>query len=397
MPEPTRPGNGNIRRGLNPGTILLALLAAAFGYLFASRLDTFLADRSGVKREITVMNTSANIVIPADSGSRLESAKLADLAEQAIREVDALMSPVGETSDVKKLNSAQAGTWIQVSPLTWTVVMEALRWHRLTGGAFDPTIGPVKRLFHFNQSETDAWPDAAALAAAKERVGGEKVLFEREGMRLSFAKDGMRLDLGAIAKGYGADRAIETLLANGVKNALVEIGGEVRTIGVNTNAKPSAAWKAGIENPRGKGYIPLPDINDKSLATSGDVNQYFIYKGKRFEHIIDPRIGLPLGEGIVSVTVIHPTSCMAADALATALTVLGREEGRKFLAGQALGLFKDGVRVIMLLSAPDGALRRVDFAVDNQGAMIETESEPAFVVPQESGEERPKETRQGAD
>lgn len=390
-------GEKPARRTLTAGTIVLALIAAAFGYVLASRLDGLMADKNGVVRRFFVMNTEATITIPAEHGSRVSAEKLADIAEEAIREVNRLMSPVGEDSDVVRFNQAESGQWVAVSPSTWTVVMEGLRWHRLSEGAFDPTIGPLKRLFTFDRREALAWPAAEDLKDAALRVGADKIDFEREGMLLSWKRDGMKLDLGAIAKGYGVDCAIEALRKNGVANAVVEVGGEVRTLGQKPGQILPTPWNAGIMNPRGEGTIVISNISDKAVATSGDYASYFIYQGERYEHIIDPRNGVPLSQGVASVTVIHPESCMSADALATTLSVLGKDEGAQFLREQALGLFNNGVQVIMLIVQPDDAITRIDYAIDSQGEFTEKESVAEFLIFGAAAQQDDKEGENAAD
>lgn len=359
------------RRNQGPRAIIAVLVLAMIGYLLYNRVGTFLRDGGPAVRDFTTMNTFARLTIPQGGASDLTPSQLADAAERAVRRVNDLMGPMGEHSDVRRLNEAPAGEWVEVDPLTWRVVMEALRWHRLSGGAFDPTIGPIKRLFVFDQSETDSFPDKAALDEAKSRVGADKLLFDREGMRLSWAVDGMRLDLGAIAKGFAADRAAEVLLEHGVKNALIDIGGELRVLGEKPGDPPTP-WKAGIRNPRRGEVLETLPLKNVAVATSGDYENFFIYKGKRYEHIIDPRAGMPMTERVASVTVLHPESCLAADALATTLCVLGPDEGRDFLKTQALGLFSSGVRVIMLIPVP-GGLRRIEWRIDDKGGIFETD------------------------
>ncbi|MDR3077619.1 MAG: FAD:protein FMN transferase [Planctomycetota bacterium] len=369
MPESANSGEDGLPgRGVRPGRIVfLSLLAAAAGYYLASgAIDRLWRDGAGVAREFEIMRTQARIAIPADSGSGLAPSELADLAEKAIREVDALMSPRGEHSDIRRLNSAPAGTWVEVNPLTWEVVMEALRWHRLSGGAFDPTIGPVKRLFNFNQAETEDWPEESELAEARSRVGAEKLLFDREGMRLAWKVDGMSLDLGAIAKGFAVDRAAAALIARGVRNAIVDVGGELRLMGKKPGSPPSP-WRTGVKHPRRKDILETLELSDAAVATSGDYENFLIFRGKRYEHIIDPRSGLPLAERTACVTVIHPDSCRDADALATTLCVLGPEEAGDFLESQALGLFSRGVRVIAISLDRDGGLLKSEFTIDQAG------------------------------
>ncbi len=363
---------GQYRRSFGR-TLIIAAFAMMLGYYFSSA-GTGWFSSGPVVRNFETMNTYGRITLPEKSGVTIDPELAAAEAEAAVARVNTLMSPFGDDSDVKRLNDAPAGTWVSVDPLTWRVVMEALRWHRLSGGAFDPTIGPVKRLFTFDGLETDAMPADDALAEARSRVGADKLRFEREGMRLSWAVDGMRLDLGAIAKGFAADLAMESLLRNGARHALVDIGGELRALG----GKPGDArkpWRAGIRHPRDDDVIERFELVDGAVATSGDYERFFLHNGVRYEHIIDPRTGIPLTEGPASVTVIHPSSCLAADALATTLCVLGERDGEAFLRGQALGLFSSGVRVIMLL-AEDGGVRRVEITVDGEGG-VTVESAPA--------------------
>ncbi|MDR0363268.1 MAG: FAD:protein FMN transferase [Planctomycetota bacterium] len=344
-----------------PAALILALAAGLVGYLVATR---WLGDDRGpVERTFQVMNTQARLVIPSGTG-QASASRLADMAEAAIRDVDRLMGPFGEESDIRRLNDAKAGEWVEVSPLTWTVVMDALRWHRLSDGAFDPTIGPLKRLFTFDGQELTEWPDEKTLEDARAMVGADNLLFEREGMRLSWKRSGMRLDLGAIAKGFSADQAVDVLLREGVRSALVEVGGEIRTIGMKAGDRP---WRTGVRDPRGERVLSISEMADGAVATSGDYESYFMFKGKRYQHIIDPRAGSPITGGAASVTVRHPDSCMAADALATTLVVLGPEEGGRFLKDQALGLFVDGVEAEMYMADAESVVRKYVFTVDGDG------------------------------
>ena len=356
-------------------TLLLCIIALMAGYFLSNRMGNVfgIGRRGAAEREFETMNTYARILVPEGSGGAMDPEELAGMAEDAVRQINTLMSPFGEASDVRRLNAARAGEWVEVDPLTWNVVMEALRWHRLSDGAFDPTIGPIKRLFTFDQREVETLPDAHAMAEAKSRVGADKLRFEREGMRLSWTKDGMQLDLGAIAKGYAADRAAEVLLRHGVKNALVDIGGELRLLGQRPG-NPSRPWLTGVRNPRGNDAVERLELESAAVATSGDYERFFMHGGRRYEHIIDPRRGMPLTEGVAAVTAIHPSSCLSADALATTMTVLGVEEGKAFLERQALGLFSQGVRVIMLEVLDGGALRRVEYVVGADGAVTMDDS-----------------------
>ncbi|MCC8179516.1 MAG: FAD:protein FMN transferase, partial [Planctomycetes bacterium] len=141
------------RRRIGPqSTILLAFIALAIGYFSSNSLAYWLGSGGEARRDFQTMNTYARIVIPSRSGASIPAEQVADLAEAAVRQVNDLMGPYGEHSDVRRLNSVGRNQWISVNPLTWRVVMEALRWHRLSNGAFDPTIWPVKALFNLEQS-----------------------------------------------------------------------------------------------------------------------------------------------------------------------------------------------------------------------------------------------------
>ncbi len=360
------------RGGVNK-TLILCVVAMAAGYVFANWGRGLFAGGGEASVEFETMNTFGRILIPRGSGFSGNAQELADQAVAEVRRINDLMSPFGPDSDVRRLNEAKAGEWVAVDPLTWTVVMEALRWHRLSGGAFDPTIGPVKRLFAFDQGEADSWPDEKTLSEARKAVGADKLLFEREGMRLAWAAEGIRLDLGAIAKGFAVDCAAGVLARNGVRNALVDIGGELRVLGMKPGDPPTP-WRTGVKDPRGDDMVETLELSDAGVATSGDYERYFLYNGRRYEHIIDPREGLPLSGGPASVTVVSPGSCLAADALATTLCVLGDREGEAFLRRQALGLFTEGVRAIMHIENGAGEWRRVELTVAPGGEVRREES-----------------------
>ena len=148
--------------------IIICLLAMLAGYFFSDTIRGFFRDDSGVEHDFEVMRTYARITIPKGEGDgTLTPAELAAEAQKAVEEINELMGPVGERSDVRRLNTQPAGTCTELDPLTWHVLMESLRWHRLSGGAFDPTIGPVKKLFTFDKGETDTWPSEQELADAR--------------------------------------------------------------------------------------------------------------------------------------------------------------------------------------------------------------------------------------
>ena len=289
------------------------------------------------------MTTEAHISISAEPDGELILAR----ARAAVEEVVRLMGPHSPDSDIKRLNDSRPGQWIQVDPHTWKVLGEARLWHELSQGAFDPTIGRVKKLFAFDQRILEKWPDDREIVEAAAGVGFDKIKM-RPG-QLSLTVPGQRLDLGAIAKGYALDRAAEVLTDNGVRNAMVEIGGEVKVLGLHPGPPPRP-WRVGIEDPRsgGKSKFTL-EMSDSAVASSGGLHRHFIYNGRSYSHIIDPRTCQPLaGHGLLGITVAHPLSCMTADALGTALAVLGPVEGLECLErySRNCGAGAYGVQVI---------------------------------------------------
>lgn len=283
----------------------------------------------------------------------------ANAAFDAIRRVHRLMNAHDDASDLGRIHASPPGTTVPVDPLTWQTLLEAMRYHRLSGGAFDCTVGPILALYDWKGSTMDALPDDESREEALRRVGSEKLLFEREGMRVGMSVPGMRIDLGGIAKGVAVDVAVEALQRHGIRDALVNAGGEIRMIGSirpdQTAPLETAHLGAGgtvpegipirIEDPgnpiepgdtveeRAKKYLGTHNLTHPgAIATSGNYRRYVEIGGVRYSHIVDPRTGLPMAGGVIAATVVSRESCTQADAISTILSVMAPEEGRAFLA-----------------------------------------------------------------
>lgn len=326
----------------------------------------------GEKRIFDSMHTRIEIMIPRESGAGCDPQELVRLAEQAVRKCDLLFNPFGENSDVKKLNEAGAGRWVEVDPLTMILTLEALKWHQVTGGIFDPTIGPLKRLFQFENKPVADQPTTVRITETRRKVGIDKLQLDHEGGRLAFAESGMALDLCGLAKGFAADLAAEVLASQGVENALINVGGEIRSLGINPGSGP---WRVRLADPNGGDTSRyLAEVSNRGLATSGNYESFFEYEGKRYSHIIDPKTGCPLGNAVVGVTVSHPTHATVAEALSTTLSVLGPAEGEEFLRRRAGLDFRDGLEVIMFTAGPDLELETRLMIVEKGGTV--TVSQP---------------------
>ena len=264
-------------------------------------------------------------------GSAAPEAVVGLAIEAALATVVQQMSTWEPDSDISRYNRAPAGTWVALPPGFAAVAGCALGWVRLSGGAFDPTVGPLVDVWGFGpRPEPECGyagavpPDISAVQAAQARTGWRRLQLEVAPPRL-LQPGGLHLDFSGIAKGFAVDLVGEALSACGVADWLVEIGGELRARGRRPDG---GAWRVGVEQPGNAAPLPLV-LGDRAIATSGDRWHAFEFGGQRYAHTIDPRTGAPVAHDLASVTVVHVT-CMDADALATALLVLGPEAGPAF-------------------------------------------------------------------
>jgi FAD:protein FMN transferase len=269
---------------------------------------------------------------------------LAAQIEEVIDHFNAQMSLWHEESELSRFNRHAGGEWLDVAPETLEVVEAALRIRGASGGAFDPTVRPLLSLWSFGPGQRPREvPEDQQIDAAMSLVGQVIETRSTPAPALRKAADGVELDLNAIAKGYAVDVIAELVAADSPQGCMVEIGGEVRTFGTRPDGTP---WRIAIEQPlagtrTAASYI---ELQDAALATSGDYRNYFEQDGRRFSHTIDPRNGRPIDHALASVSVVAD-DCMTADAWATALMVLGPEEGYNVAQQQgiaALFLVREG-------------------------------------------------------
>ncbi|BBE35154.1 FAD:protein FMN transferase [Sphingosinicella microcystinivorans] len=255
--------------------------------------------------------------------------KIADVGagvQGALDGVVAEMSTWEAASDISRFNRAAVGAWQAMPPGFLTVLSTALRIAGESGGAFDPTVGAIVDAWGFGAAGPVASvPDTETTETLCRAGGWGRV--ECDTLLQRARRTGtLALDFSGIAKGFGADRVAAWLKSQGFRHFLVEVGGELVGEGVKPDGQP---WWVDIEMPPGAALPPLRlALHGLSAATSGDYRRWFEADGQRFAHTIDPRSGRP-AEGVASVTVLHP-ECMCADAYATAIAVLGAEEGLRF-------------------------------------------------------------------
>lgn len=282
-----------------------------------------------------------------------------DVLEAGIRvELDrvvAQMSTWEPTSDISRYNNAAPATWHALPSELHSVLDYAINLARETEGAYDPTIGPLVNLWGFGpEGERRSPPADDAIAVMRERIGWQRIKFDTEGRR-AYQPGGIYLDLSSVAKGYAVDRVAAYLDGAGVARYLVDIGGELRARGRKPDGK---LWRVAVETPvpASHSVTEVLELDDMSVATSGDYRIYFEAAERRYSHTIDPRTARPVEHRLASVSVVH-RACMEADALATALTVLGPEEGMAFARERNLA-------VLFIERTDDGFIERSSPAFD---------------------------------
>ena len=245
---------------------------------------------------------------------------------QVLARVDSQMSTYRPDSELMAFNRAPVGPWIDASPDLVDVVATAKAVAEQTGGAFDPTIGPLVAVWGFGASAVAGPPLEGAIQSAKALVDFRNLRHRRAPPALA-KRRALTLDLSAIAKGHAVDRIADALDAAQCVAYLIELGGEVRTAGPSPSGAP---WRVGVDSPSGDGLIGGGiALRAGAVATSGDYRQYRERDGMRLSHIVDPRTGYPVRHHLASVTVVTDTTRLA-DAYATALMVLGEREGLAF-------------------------------------------------------------------
>lgn len=307
------------------GLLLLAFLPFSAG-----------KEREAVRLSGATMGTTYNITA---IGPELDEKTLSTKVEETLKAVNASMSNWDPKSEVSVFSASTDTSPVSISPEFASVVAAANAVHEGSGGRFDVTLGPLIELWGFGpRKPEDPVPPEAAIEEALGRVGQARLLALNETAgTLAKSDPGVGINLGAIAKGYGVDAVAETLRGFKAEDYMVEIGGDLVTRGVNDQGNP---WRIGIEKPEvgGQSVELVVPVSNRGLATSGDYRNFFEHDGKRYSHILDPTTGRPITHRTTSVTVVAENAMMA-DAWATAMLVLGAEEGLKLAEELGLAVF----------------------------------------------------------
>jgi FAD:protein FMN transferase len=273
---------------------------------------------------------------------------LDDQIDDRLQELDATFTTYQQTSELMKFNQSVINEAQTISLDMIEVIKIAHEAFLLTGGAFDPTVGPLVNLWGFGPDMAkDKVPAAQDIAPYLSSLGLNHLLLD-EKTKTAVRETEIQLDLSAVAKGYAVDAVSDLLISQGFEHYLVEVGGELRAKGYKINGQP---WRVAIEKPllEQGGIQQVIELENNAVATSGDYRNYFEKEGKRYSHTIDPRSGYPITHNLASVTVVDSTAARA-DALATGMMVLGPEQAllvaeQNGIAVYLLVKFKEGFEV----------------------------------------------------
>lgn len=315
-----RPRSG--RRPALFGLLIVLCLAAAGGWWWSAQAAAKMHERQGLQLGTFISLRAAGRTAP----------DALDAAMAEINRLEALFSYSVATSDVARLNAAAGQGRVQLAPETITVLVAAQRMAEISQGRFDVTIAPLVDLWGFRPDVVQSVPAASEIVEALKLVDYRQLAVYPASNEAELLRAGMRVDLGAIAKGYVVDRVAAVLREHGVVSAVLDVGGNVYALGLRPEG---SAWRVGLQHPRTTdqllGVLPM---TDRSVATSGDYQRFFVVGEDRYHHLLDPTTGYP-SAGIASISIVAPTG-LEADAVSTAAFVLGREAGMALV--RSLGL-----------------------------------------------------------
>ena len=249
--------------------------------------------------------------------------KALDEAVDEINNIEQLVSTGIDSSEVSQINKNGKGS---VSETTGYLIKRSKEIYDSTNGVFDITIYPIMQAWGF-PTENYRVPGKKELKKLRGLMGADHVLYDEKKQEVTLNKEGMKIDLGGIAKGYTSSKVMDIFKENGISSAVISLGGNVQTL----NGKPDGSdWRVAVENPADTGsYIGVLSIKDKAVITSGGYERYFKQDGKTYHHIIDPATGYPAENGLTSVTIVSDDGTLA-DGLSTSLFIMGKEKAEKF-------------------------------------------------------------------
>jgi thiamine biosynthesis lipoprotein len=316
-----------------------AVIAALGGAIWYQAHDRMKFYNSGFRE---IMGTFAQVTVAARNERQAQ--EFIDAAFEQMMQINREMNDRDPNSPISQLSRTAHLLPVGVSPELFEVIETSVRYSKLSDGAFDITVGPETQLWR-RMAQTGQKPSEQELAEARAKVGWEKLILDTTNRTVKLAVEGMKLDVGAIAKGYAVDLAIRKLQENGNVSGMVDIGGNVRCFGKGPNK--NRQWLIGLQDPRKEEDILIKlRLNDMAVATSGDYRRTAVVDGQSYSHILNPKSAESVKE-LASVSIIAPTA-MDADALSTTVSVLGKEKGLALIER-----FKDAEAIVMTAQEPE--------------------------------------------
>ena len=246
-----------------------------------------------------------------------------DEAEAEIQRLDELLSTGNEESEIAQLNQNKSAI---LSEDAGYLVERALELNKETGGAFDIAIYPVMEAWGFPTQNYQV-PTADTLESLLKLADASQIIYDENSRKISFGREGMKIDLGGIAKGYTSSRIMDIYKENNISSGLVNLGGNVQALGTKLDG---SKWRVAVQSPDDtEDYLGILSVEDKAVITSGGYERYFEQDGKTYHHIINPKTGYPAENGLTSVTVVSEDGTLA-DGLSTSLFIMGKEEAIEF-------------------------------------------------------------------
>lgn len=295
---------------------LLGVLSASIascGQNSDSSTTAKLSDNAEYREEVYAMDTHMELKAYGTNNKKAVKAAISE-----IKSIDKELSVTNVESEISQLN--KNGTYTFTKDAAY-LLKHALSLYQSTKGQFDVTSYIATKTWGFTTGKYKV-PSVSKIASIKKLIGSDQLIYNEKTGKVSFKKKGMMLDFGAIAKGYTSQRCMEIFKENGIKSAVVNLGGNVQVLG----QKPDGSnWNVAVMSPDKKSYIGVVQTHDMAIITSGGYERYFKQAGKTYIHIMNPKTASPAESGLASVTIVSKDGTVS-DGLSTSLFVMGKEK-----------------------------------------------------------------------
>ena len=329
--------------------MLKSLVIIFLAFIFLSTCDSTSNIDSSPKKTKTsfqgkTMGTKYHVAVVHSKKEIIDKQILKSNIDDLLKNLNQQVSTYIPNSQISQFNQTKNTDWIRVDKEFFEIVRASQSVSEISAGSFDISISALVNLWGFGVKTHDKSPSQTQIQQAMTEVGYQHLQLNPERSSLRKLRASLQIDLSAIAKGFAVDKVSHLLNDKGFSNHLVEIGGELRVNGTNQSDNK---WRIAVEQPDLRTNVAKHglEITNRGVATSGDYRNYFVEKGVRRSHIIDPKTGYPIKHNLASVTVIHE-STMLADAYATALLVMGEKKGKVFAK-------KNNLDVLMIIRKAD--------------------------------------------